>query len=146
MDHDPMQVTRTYFLLLPFLRVFRALRWFILFSDATSYRTVFGNHPQSSAERTHVRIRGSGTKDFYGLALIGNVLDTRPCAGIVEYEPTDCAHGARRHAAHGKWMPRWPKNGQMLPFEPPLSAPKPPRRQRGLRVLRPRRAAAGSDA
>ena len=43
---------------------------------------------KAAAERTHVRIRGSGTKDFYALALIGNVLDTRPCAGIVEYEPT----------------------------------------------------------
>ncbi|NBQ89261.1 MAG: glycolate oxidase subunit GlcE, partial [Betaproteobacteria bacterium] len=36
----------------------------------------------ASADRTPLRIRGGGTKDFYGERLHGEVLDTRPLAGI----------------------------------------------------------------
>jgi glycolate oxidase FAD binding subunit len=34
-------------------------------------------------------IRGAGSKDWYGNALSGEVLDTRSHAGIVAYEPTE---------------------------------------------------------
>ena len=43
----------------------------------------------AAAARTPLRIRGGGTKDFYGQALDGEVLDTTPCAGIVDYDPTE---------------------------------------------------------
>ena len=42
-----------------------------------------------------LRIRGGGTKDFYGEALAGDVLDTRAYAGIVDYEPTELVITAR---------------------------------------------------
>ena len=39
---------------------------------------------KAAAEQTLLRIRGSGSTDFYGLALIGDVLDPRPLTGIVD--------------------------------------------------------------
>ncbi|HEV8647725.1 MAG TPA: glycolate oxidase subunit GlcE [Burkholderiales bacterium] len=74
---------------------------------------------KAAAEHTHVRIRGSGAKDFYGLALIGDVLDTRPCTGIVEYEPTELVLTACAGTPLRKVEAALAKNTQMLPFEPP---------------------------
>ena len=42
-----------------------------------------------------LRLRGGGTKDFYGNAPRGEVLDTRGYAGIVAYEPTELVVTAR---------------------------------------------------
>jgi len=66
-----------------------------------------------------MRIRGSGAKDFYGLALIGDVLDTRPCSGILEYEPTELVLTARAGTPLRDVEAALAKNRQMLPFEPP---------------------------
>ena len=74
---------------------------------------------KAAAEHTHVRIRGSGAKDFYGLALIGDVLDTRPCCGILEYEPTELVLTARAGTPLRDVEAALAKNRQMLPFEPP---------------------------
>ncbi len=74
---------------------------------------------KAAAEHTHVRIRGSGAKDFYGLALIGEVLDTRPCTGVVEYEPTELVLTARAGTPLREIENALAKNAQMLPFEPP---------------------------
>jgi len=78
---------------------------------------------KAAAERTHVRIRGSGAKDFYGLALIGEVLDTRACSGIVEYEPTELVLTARAGTPLVEVEAELAKNGQMLAFEPPHFGP-----------------------
>ena len=74
---------------------------------------------RAATERTHVRIRGSGAKDFYGLALIGDVLDTRACTGIVEYEPTELVLTARAGTPLAEVEAELAKNRQMLAFEPP---------------------------
>jgi glycolate oxidase FAD binding subunit len=74
---------------------------------------------KAAAEHTHVRIRGSGAKDFYGLALIGDVLDTRTCSGIVEYEPTELVLTARAGTPLVEVETVLANNGQMLAFEPP---------------------------
>ena len=42
-----------------------------------------------------LRIRGGGTKDFYGNEPRGELLDTRAHAGIVDYEPTELVVTAR---------------------------------------------------
>ena len=42
-----------------------------------------------------LRLRGGGSKDFYGQSLVGEVLDTRAYAGIVEYDPTELVVTAR---------------------------------------------------
>ncbi len=46
-------------------------------------------------ERKPLRIRGGGSKDFYGGPLAGDVLDMRAHAGIVSYEPTELVITAR---------------------------------------------------
>jgi len=71
------------------------------------------------AEQTFLRIRGSGSKDFYGLALIGDVLDTRALAGIVDYEPTELVITARAGTPLREIEDELKAGGQMLAFEPP---------------------------
>ena len=43
----------------------------------------------AAADGTPLRIRGGGSKDFYGQTLQGEVLDLRPHTGITSYEPTE---------------------------------------------------------
>jgi glycolate oxidase FAD binding subunit len=43
----------------------------------------------ATADKKTVRIRGGGTKDWYGQALQGEILDTRTYAGIISYDPTE---------------------------------------------------------
>ena len=74
---------------------------------------------KAAAERMQLRIRGGGTKDFYGLALIGDVLDTRACAGIVDYDPTELVLTARAGTPLSEVESVLAKSGQMLAFEPP---------------------------
>ena len=44
---------------------------------------------------TPLRIRGGGSKDFYGERLQGELLETAPLAGITSYEPTELVVTAR---------------------------------------------------
>ena len=78
---------------------------------------------KAAAERTQLRIRGSGSKDFYGLALIGDVLDTRPLSGIVDYEPTELVITARAGTPLRTIEQALAARGQMLAFEPPYFGP-----------------------
>ena len=66
-----------------------------------------------------LRIRGGGTKDFYGLRLDGDILDTRIYSGIVEYEPTELVFTARAGTPLNEVQSALAENGQMLAFEPP---------------------------
>jgi glycolate oxidase FAD binding subunit len=50
---------------------------------------------QAGDSRTPLRLRGGGSKDFYGQALAGTVLDTRAYRGIVEYDPAELVITAR---------------------------------------------------
>jgi glycolate oxidase FAD binding subunit len=74
---------------------------------------------KAAADRAQLRLRGSGSKDFYGLALIGDVLDTRAYAGIVEYEPTELVVTARSGTPLRALEAALAEKGQMLAFEPP---------------------------
>jgi len=78
---------------------------------------------KAAAEQAQLRIRGSGSKDFYGLALIGDILDTRACTGIVEYEPTELVLTARSGTPLSEVEAVLGKSGQMLAFEPPWFSP-----------------------
>jgi glycolate oxidase FAD binding subunit len=78
---------------------------------------------QAAAERRLLRIRGSGSKDFYGLALIGDILDTRACSGIVEYEPTELVFTAGAGTPLKEVQAALAANRQMLAFEPPHFGP-----------------------
>ena len=73
----------------------------------------------AAEKRTPLRIRGGGTKDFYGGALDGEVVDTRVYAGIVDYEPTELVLTARAGTSLAAVESAMRARGQMLAFEPP---------------------------
>jgi len=77
----------------------------------------------AQARKAPLRIRGGGTKDFYGVRLAGEVLDTRPYAGIVDYEPTELVLTARAGTPLSEVESALAGRGQMLPFEPPHFGP-----------------------
>jgi len=66
-----------------------------------------------------LRLRGGGTKDFYGQALEGEVLDTRSHGGIVAYEPSELVITARCGTGLAEIEAAMRERGQMLAFEPP---------------------------
>ncbi len=78
---------------------------------------------KAAAEQTLLRIRGSGSKDFYGLVLIGDVLDTRALTGIVDYEPSELVITARAGTPLREVEKALADGGQMLAFEPPHFGP-----------------------
>src|SRR5688572_13682617 len=73
----------------------------------------------AGTRKAPLRIRGGGTKDFYGGALDGEVLDTRLCSGIVDYEPTELVITARAGTSLAEIESTLREHGQMLAFEPP---------------------------
>ena len=68
---------------------------------------------------TALRIRGGGTKDFYGGALRGELLDSRAHAGILSYEPTELVVTARSGTLLSELEGALEAHRQCLPFEPP---------------------------
>jgi glycolate oxidase FAD binding subunit len=74
---------------------------------------------ESAASKRPLRLRGGGTKDFYGQALKGDVFDTRACAGIVAYEPSELVVTARCGTPLADLERALDERGQMLAFEPP---------------------------
>jgi len=64
-------------------------------------------------------LRGGGTKDFYGEAPQGEVLDTRVLEGISSYEPTELVVTARCGTSLAELEALLATKGQCLPFEPP---------------------------
>ena len=77
----------------------------------------------AAASQTPLRIRGGGTKDFHGLALHGEVLDTRPLNGIVSYEPSELVVTVRAGTPLAELEAALAEQGQCLPFEPPRFGP-----------------------
>ena len=73
----------------------------------------------AASGKKSIRLRGGGTKDFYGNTPRGEVLDTRSYAGIVSYEPSELVVTARCGTRLSDLESELHKNGQMLPFEPP---------------------------
>jgi glycolate oxidase FAD binding subunit len=66
-----------------------------------------------------LRIRGGGTKDWYGQRLEGEILDTRSHVGIVDYEPTELVITARCGTLLAEIEAVLAERNQMLAFEPP---------------------------
>ena len=71
------------------------------------------------AQRRPLRLRGGGTKDFYGGELRGEVLALADYRGIVSYEPTELVVTARCGTPLAELEAELARNGQWLPFEPP---------------------------
>ena len=74
---------------------------------------------QAGVEGRVLRLRGSGSKDFWGQSLTGDVLDTRAYCGIVSYEPSELVVTARCGTTLAELEEALAEQGQCLAFEPP---------------------------
>jgi glycolate oxidase FAD binding subunit len=74
---------------------------------------------QAGDSRTPLRLRGGGSKDFYGQALVGTVLDTRAHRGIVDYDPAELVITARCGTPLAEIEDVLAEHRQMLAFEAP---------------------------
>ena len=74
---------------------------------------------QAAADGRVLRLRGGGSKDFWGQSLSGEVLDTRAYQGIVSYEPSELVVTARCGTPLAELEAALAEKGQCLAFEPP---------------------------
>ena len=72
-----------------------------------------------SARQAALRIRGGGSKDFYGEESAGESLDMSGHAGIVAYEPKELVLTVRAGTRLAAVEAELDAQRQMLPFEPP---------------------------
>ena len=70
-----------------------------------------------------LRIRGGGSKDFYGQGLAGDVLDLAGHAGVISYEPSELVVTVRGGTPLAALEALLAEQGQCLPFEPPHFGP-----------------------
>ena len=73
----------------------------------------------AAADRTFLRIRGGGSKDFYGWQLQGEVLETAGLCGVQSYEPSELVVTVGAGTPLSDLEALLAENGQCLPFEPP---------------------------
>jgi glycolate oxidase FAD binding subunit len=74
---------------------------------------------QAGADGRVLRLRGGGSKDFWGQSLTGDVLDTRAYRGIVSYEPSELVVTVRCGTPLAELEAVLAEQGQCLAFEPP---------------------------
>lgn len=84
-----------------------------------SLRQITDRLRAAAADRTPLRIRGGGTKDFYGQSLLGELLDVTPLRGITSYEPSELVITARAGTPLAELEATLAAQGQCLAFEPP---------------------------
>ena len=80
---------------------------------------VIGKVRQAAERARPLRIRGGGSKDFYGQRLHGELLEVRPIAGVVDYEPSELVVTVRAGTRLRELQALLAERGQCLPFEPP---------------------------
>ncbi len=80
---------------------------------------IAGRVRDAAESRTALRLRGGGTKDFYGNAPRGEIFDLRSFAGIVVYDPGELVVTARAGTPLAELETELSAQGQMLAFEPP---------------------------
>jgi len=78
---------------------------------------------QVRAARAPLLIRGGGSKDFYGEASHGDLLDTRPLNAITSYEPSELVVTVQAGTPLLTLEAVLAEQGQCLPFEPPRFSP-----------------------
>ena len=78
---------------------------------------------KASADQTPLRIRGGGSKDFYGGPPRGETLSIAAYRGIVDYEPTELVLTARAGTPLAEIENTLRERDQILAFEPPHFAP-----------------------
>src|SRR5207237_603284 len=75
--------------------------------------------------RRALRLKGAGTKDFYGETLAGEVLELGAFSGIVDYEPSELVLTARCGTALSEIEAAPSARGQLLGCEPAAIGPAP---------------------
>ena len=73
----------------------------------------------AAAAKSPLVVRGGGTKDFYGQAIAGEVLDTTPYSGIIDYDATELVITARAGTRLADVESAMHASGQMLACEAP---------------------------
>ncbi|WP_334153598.1 glycolate oxidase subunit GlcE [Tepidimonas sp.] len=75
----------------------------------------------AAADRRPLRLRGGGTKAFYGdpVAAEAEVVDTRAYTGILSHEPTELVITVRCGTPLSELEATLDRHAQYLPFEPP---------------------------
>jgi glycolate oxidase FAD binding subunit len=86
---------------------------------ADALRTFADTIRAAAAGGKRLRIRGGGTKEFYGQALEGEILDTRAYSGVVAYDPTELVITVRGGTPLAEVERVLAERRQMLAFEPP---------------------------
>ena len=78
---------------------------------------------EAAAAGRYLRLRGGGSKDWYGRAGHGELLDTRAYRGVAAYEPTELVVTVRCGTPLAELEALLAAQRQMLPFEPPHFGP-----------------------
>jgi len=78
----------------------------------------------ASADATPLRIRGGGTKDFYGQALHGEPLELGTLSGITDYAPSELVVTVHAGTPLAELEAVLAEKNQSLPFEPPHFGPR----------------------
>jgi glycolate oxidase FAD binding subunit len=73
----------------------------------------------AASDRTPLRVRAGGSKDFYGNTPHGALLDPRAACGIVAYDPSELSIAVRCGTPLAQLEAALEERGQMLAFEPP---------------------------
>ena len=73
----------------------------------------------AGARKVAMRVRGGGTKDFYGESARGELLDVSGYAGIVAYEPKELVLTVKAGTRLAEVERALASERQMLAFEPP---------------------------
>jgi glycolate oxidase FAD binding subunit len=73
----------------------------------------------AASAKTPLVIRGGGTRDFYGQAIVGDVVDMSSLVGIVDYDPTELVVTARAGTPVADIDDALAARGQMLGCDAP---------------------------
>ncbi len=82
-----------------------------------------GQVREAAATGRALRVRGGGSKDFYGRTPAGEPIEVAPHRGIVNHAPTELVLTARAGTPLSEIEAVLAEHGQMLPFEPPRFGP-----------------------
>jgi glycolate oxidase FAD binding subunit len=73
----------------------------------------------NAASAAPLCLRGGGSKDFLGEALLGDLLHTGPLNGVTSYEPSELVVTVQAGTRLAELEQLLARSGQCLPFEPP---------------------------
>jgi glycolate oxidase FAD binding subunit len=96
----------------------------IMVSDTDFIDSLAARIRAAAAAATPLRLRGGGSKDFYGQSLRGDLLDMTPFAGVISYEPSELVVTVRAGTPLAELENLLAAQGQCLAFEPPHFGPK----------------------